>query len=475
LSNFKDLCHLLLPFVHLKLSKVLTTDTFYAHLSRITPHNHSLSLGFKLALVSLNLMILKRIQMKNLTILSNLLLLLFVGCAKSKSLPATDHGSISAIENKSFFTQVGEVHPYDENNLYASKMKECIYADEYEKSCKISDLPFLGSEDKTITIEMIMKRTLVSHDFLADTFRQTLKLVKPEILQMFGSVTAIVISDQINPSFYYPLTGTMYLSGRYFWRDYDEYQLLNQVKDSREDSGHPLQFTYDSDYINLITKKSFNTRADQSAQSYAEIAIRISRLLMHELTHANDYFPQDFYADKKLDANQTVVDAALKRLEANLLISQRLPTKVSSSKLAHLGQILYQGEDALPEDSLITATEVFNEFKNDIASDLYAYSTDNEDLAMLSEEALMLYYHDYQRYTVFLKLPGANIAIPEDYDYPIMGGLMGRVHNSKVKPRVLFAEEAIFGKVFADKLKIKLDGRKEDEIPAGASWDSLYY
>lgn len=413
--------------------------------------------------------------MKNLAILSNLLLLLFVGCGKSKSLPATDHGSISAAENKSFFSTVGAVHPYDQSNKHAAKMQECIYADEESKSCKLSDLPLLGMENKNITIESIMKRTLVSHDFLADTFRQTLRLVNPELLQMFGSVSAIVISDQINPSFYYPVSGTIYLSGRFFWRDYDEFQLLNQVRDSREDAGRPLQFTNDSDYINLKTKKSFNARADKSTQSYEEIAIRISRLLIHELTHANDYFPKDFYSDKNLDTKKTYLEAAVVRIDSNLLISQRQPTKLSSTKLAHIGQILYQGEEAKPEDSLVTALDVSSEFKNDVASDFYAYSSDNEDLAMLSEEALMLHFYNYKRYVVFLKLPGANIAIPDDYDYPIMGGSYGRVLNQKVKPRALFAEEAIFGKEFAAKVKATLDRHQEMNISQGTSWDSLYF
>ena len=86
----------------------------------------------------------------------------------------------------------------------------------------------------------------------------------------------------------------------------------------------------------------------------------------------------------------------------------------------------------------------------------------------------MLHLYDYKRYVVFIKLPGANIDIPKDYDYPIVGGSYGRVLNEKVKPRALFTEEAIFGKEFAAKLKITLDAHKEVIIPEGASWESLY-
>ncbi|MDO9182629.1 MAG: hypothetical protein Q7U04_09485 [Bacteriovorax sp.] len=409
--------------------------------------------------------------MKNWMIAANLFLLLIVGCSKSESIPG-DHGAISALENKSFFEEVGAVKPYRTNNPDTAKMNECIYADTNEKSCTVSSLPLIGLSKNQITVDDILDRTFISQDFLGETFKQVLLRLNPEILQMFGAVSAVVISDKVNPSFYYSVTGTIYLSGRYFWRNAEELKLLNQVKDFRAEMGLPLQFAFNHDYI--INGKSITSRADRNTQTYDEMAIVTARLLFHELTHANDYFPRRFYKSSNIDISKTYQKIAHDRFVTLQLASDQEVSKVSSAKLSHIGQILFQGAKASAEDSSILADDIISEFKNDVASDSYAYSNSKEDYAMLAEEALMLHYYNISRYTFIIKYPEAYFTPPQDFSYPIVWGEKSRVLEPNIKPRAYLAVENDLGLDIGKKVRAKLDPLSPVDIPANTNWDDLY-
>lgn len=387
-----------------------------------------------------------------------------LGCSKSKNVIPGNHGAISALENKNFFEQVGEVKPYYSNASYADKMSTCIYADTDEKSCKISDLPLIGINNDSILVEDILKRTLVSHQFLGDIFKQVLLKMKPDMLQMFGAVSAVVISDKINPSFYYNVSGAIYLSGRFFWRDYEEWELLTKVTDFRKNAGLPFQFQFQSDY--RANGKSLYERVDRDTQSIDEISNKLFRLLFHELAHANDFFPNSFYSKTNFEKNITYAEVSNERYEKLELISQQMPTKTESKKLDRIGQILFQEEPSTPIDSLISAEEVIEEFKNDVASDFYAYSTPFEDLAMLTEESLMFYYYNMYRYVVIIKLPKAYFEAPKDYEYNIAWGTKGRILGPNIKGRAVYAIESILGKNTSEKVSDKLDqSSSTDSMP----------
>lgn len=396
-----------------------------------------------------------------------------LSCSKNGggSIPG-DHGEASAALNKTFFEEVGEVYPYRPLAENAQKIKDCIYADTNEKSCPISKLPLIGISSGEVTVDKILDRTVISHDFLGETFKQVLLRMPTETLQLFGAVSAVVISDKINPSFYLHTSGAIYLSGRYFWRNYDEWEIVSKVSDSREGSGMPLQFIFDADYIR--SGKSIYEREDRNTQSYNEIAIKTSRLLFHELTHANDFFSPSYYKSEELDTSKTYSKDTLERWDAKKMLSHQMPEKVTSTMLTRIGQILYQGEKATTTDSQTTAEEVLTEFLLDTASDNYAYSTDQEDLAMCAEESLMLAYFDAPRFLILLKLPKPYFTPPENYVYQIAGGQKSRVLENRIKEKAFFAIENILNNSSASNVKSRLDHYYTKMIPVGTSWEDLY-
>ncbi len=402
--------------------------------------------------------------------INHFLFLLFItACSKNQSIP-DDHGAKSALKNKTFFEKVGEVKSF-RTSIYSTKMEKCVYADTNELSCLISDLPLIGISKDKITVDDILERTLVSHEFLGESFKEVLLQLNPEILQMFGASSAVVISDKINPSFYYSRTGAIYLSGRFFWKNTREREIVSEVRDNRERTGFLFQFLFDSDYMkegNPIT-----IRAQKNAQTYAEMSINVARLLFHELSHANDYFPRTFYRSSAIDLKSTYQKAAYDRFSKVELQSDRLPSQLSSKRLMKIGQILYQGVEAAAEDSALLAEEVVQEFKNDVANDDYGYSTTREDFAMLAEEALMLYYYETPRYLYIIKLPEANFVPPEDYVYQFVWGEKSRVLEPQIKQRASFVLESNLGSAIGQKIIKKLDEYKSVEIPANSSWEEI--
>ena len=401
-----------------------------------------------------------------------LLLVLIVGCSKGRSIPQ-DHGAISALENKAFFEEIGVVKPYNIDSPFAEAVSECIYNIEEENSCSLSKLPLIGMSNHKITVNNILDRTVTSHKSFGKAFEQVLLKLNPEIIQMFGSVNSIVISDKINPSFYYSSSGAIYLSGKYFWSNTDEAEVDISANDPKAAYGTSLQFGKGSDYVS--NNKSIYYRSKNNSRTFDEIFLPVVRLLLHELTHANDYFPKSLYKEiSALDLTQTYKKISYNRFINSQLLSDNQPTQLRSDVLLHFGKILYQGKPETKEDNLVLAIDIANEFKKDVASDFYSYSSTREDLAMSVEESLMLYYFDVYRYVVVFKYPYSNFIIPEDYDYPIVWGQKSRILVPAIKERVLYAIENVLGHKVRKKVDKKLENLSSVEIPADTSWDDLY-
>ena len=97
--------------------------------------------------------------------------------------------------------------------------------------------------------------------------------------------------------------------------------------------------------------------------------------------HMQTIFPRAFYLDEKaLDLTQSYGQ-----------ISYNQPSDLTSDKLIHLGGVLFKGTPPTSEDNLLLANAVANEFKKDIATDFYSFVSPMEDLAMNTQESLMLY------------------------------------------------------------------------------------
>ena len=114
-----------------------------------------------------------------------------------------------------------------------------------------------------------------------------------------------------------------------------------------------------------------------------------------------------------------------------------------------------------------------DEFKNDGASALYSYSTSREDLAMLVEESMMYHHFKYSRHTVFVKYPKKNFVVPEDFDYPIAGGIKNKIADQIVKVRLQDVLQKMLEPEYSKSIMTSIDQLKPTDIPEGTDWNNI--
>lgn len=380
-------------------------------------------------------------------------LILFTGCAKKTSLPY-DHNQ-EALDHSTLFDHPDEISMYIEGNPDAEKIKKCALANTIEKSCLVLDSPLLGINQTEVTIDAILAKTLVSRKSYGDTFKSILKMIPPESLIMFGAVNAVVIADRITPSFYTFTSGAIYLSASYFWKTPEEKIASHKIVDYRSDFGNSLSYEVSNEYVK--DKKDIWYSKSRSFRTNEEIAPALISLIFHELAHANDFFQKSFYNSSDLNMNKTfytITDERWGKLET---LSQNVKVKLKSEILLRVGKILYQGEEATIEDKNLKAALLSDEFNNDGASDMYAYSSENEDVAMLVERAMFFHYFKYNSYTYFFKFPGPDFKIPRDYTYEIGGAVKNKITDAKVKERAQDVLEKMFDATYAQSVINSLD------------------
>ncbi len=112
--------------------------------------------------------------------------------------------------------------------------------------CPLSTLPFLHqtTAGAVPTVDQIMDRVVVSHDWMGETFEQLLRTqASQDMLRLFNGVTAIVIGAQVRPSFYYALTGAIYLDAENFWLTAAQRDVINEAPDFRSDFDRDLMYS----------------------------------------------------------------------------------------------------------------------------------------------------------------------------------------------------------------------------------------
>ena len=324
---------------------------------------------------------------------------------------------------------------YNDSSLYKDRLKACVA---YDKSCSLNTLPLLR-EEGDITKDKIKARLVVSHKWMGDRFLEMLDILDDDIKQLLGSVTAIVIDDDIHPAFYTTQTGAIYIDPRYLWISADEANDITQKEDFRSSYGNKLKFIPTWRYVkDGEVAIGYSDLSNPQPRTREDIKLSLARLLYHELSHANDF------------ANRDVVDGAdrdipiVEALEMNK--EERVSTKLyhnmplTQSTLKHLGQVLYFGKEATPQDKELEASDVGSLFSTDSATNMYNYANQYEDLAMLFETAMMKYHYNIEMDIGFV----INPKNPQTCDdYILSWGVRNRIAKSDISNRANFVLKEI--------------------------------
>lgn len=327
------------------------------------------------------------------------------------------HGNSSRDEG------LANIYPVEPTAPYAAALKSCVTAEQTSQSCTINKLPPLGMEVTNPTMEDIRGRLLVSHAWMAERFMQVLNDMPDDMYQLFGGVTAVVIDDDIRPSYYQPLTGAIYLDPYGLWLTEVELSVISTVED------------YRGEYIRQMNFRPFwrytSPNVDTDERNLQSITIDMARLLFHELAHANDLFPPASYGS--VDTSRRIIEVidSLENQFPSTLLDSTYP--LASDNMFRLASILYRGAAATDTERAITAEQVGTYFDPDSASDDYAYSSQYEDLAMLFEEVMMKIHFDMDRDIAFVAAP---ITAPDVCDdYKVGWGVRNRAGEDRVLAR----------------------------------------
>lgn len=314
---------------------------------------------------------------------------------------------------------------------FAKALGDCTFNPSRSTACQLTELPFLGQDASTATVEQIMGRVAVTHPWMATRFRELLQAQPPELLQMMRSVTAVIIGSKVRPSFYFPMTGAIYLDPESLWLTQAERATIDMTPDERVDFGKDLQFralwryVKDNDYAYDFYPASFT-----GSRTIEDIRIAMGRLLVHELAHAGDFMPPQSLAT--LSRSQTA-EAAINS-QRSQWISEKLKrnSPLTSNTWLGLAQALYANRTPSAEERSYTPAQAGQLIEPDRAADAYGYFTQYEDLAMLTEELLAYCFYGVQR-------DFATSNRPSSGDFVVGWGMRGRVGVSAVNQAARFA------------------------------------
>lgn len=342
--------------------------------------------------------------------------------------------------NAYFDNRLAKVFPYNANSPYADNLVNCIYSNQLSSSCTLNKLPLIAKESTLPTIENIMDRVVVSHQWMGDRFKEFLenKDINNDFKRLLRATTGIVISYDVRPSFYWAATGAIYLDASNFWLTPQERDTINEAPDYRSSFGNDLQFVMpwryvkDNNYANnyIGVEERVNRTTDDGLY-------RLVSLMYHELAHANDFFPRNEWF---IHSNtMRVLDAANdSNFESDSLA---IAYPLQSSEMRALANVSFGGNTASNTQKSYLPTDIKTFFSTDNASDFYNYSSEREDYAMLFEELMM-----QSRYGIFRDVAITNKPTSDKVqgsDYIVTWGQRGRIGEATLKPRVLFSASRV--------------------------------
>lgn len=284
---------------------------------------------------------------------------------------------------------------YKSTAEFADSMQRCTYLGENTETCTLNELPFLGQSSSNPTISDILDRTVVSHTWMGDNFASLLELMPADLLEMFQSVTAVVIASDIRPAFYDPDTGAIYLDADFLWITDAERNDVSDAPDFRASFGDVLQVRLPWRFVKDNSSFSITLNLDGS-RDLEQVQVIMAFLLYHELSHAMDFMHPSRLSG--LDNNQTAA-SYLTSGQNYLSTSFNNFNPLSSDVMDALATVSFQGATATTTQSNYQPSDLINEFAPDGAIQYYGYTSQYEDFATLFETTMLSYHFGFQKDT----------------------------------------------------------------------------
>jgi len=352
-----------------------------------------------------------------------------------------ENSSISVpLDDAPFTNRVADVFLHNPNSPAGEQLINCVYSNNTKyDDCTFGQSPLIAQVTTTPTVDDIMNRVIVSHQWMGDQFKKFLENydTNDDFKNLLRATTAVVISYDIRPSFYSPTLGAIYLDPDDLWETPAQRDTINQAPDYRADFGAELQFEMPWRYVkdNAYAYYSYPLRYRLS-RSLDDSKYSFASLLYHELAHANDFFPSTRWLT--YSNSTTVYDAVVEVYNANQILSDYLQDNYpldalyasgGQNELTRLAQVRFQDPSLVTQQQIeYTMTDVANMFKTEGAPQFYSYSSTREDLAILFDGFMM-----FARYGV-----SRDVAVSDQQYSDIVWGQRDRMGEFWIKPRVSY-------------------------------------
>ncbi|KGJ88723.1 hypothetical protein [Thalassotalea sp. ND16A] len=320
----------------------------------------------------------------------------------------------SIVSGALFDDALANIHAYNPDSAFADALIKCVYSNQIENKistfCELSELPILAntSNGSTPSIEQIMDRVVVSHDWMAENFRAYLEAFdnQDDFKNLLRATTAIVLSYDVRPSFYWAATGAIYLDPNNYWLTAEQRDTINEAPDYRANLGDDLQFIMPWRYVKENKDVSFNYPVnDRLNRSLVDMKFELADLLYHELAHANDYLPPAEWSS--VSPSDSFYEAATDVAEISDDMIIRYP--LLSQEMKDLAAVRFTTEkEANDIQKAYTPDDVATFYKDDIANGFYNYTNEKEDLGILFESLMMSLRYGVQRDTAVTTPPDPN-------------------------------------------------------------------
>jgi hypothetical protein len=340
---------------------------------------------------------------------------------------------------------VQRVHAYRAAGPFADRLAACVYSPAlfYDRGstnlCTLAQLPLLAAgADDLPTVEAVMDRVVVSHDWMGEVFERFLRThdAHGDFRRLLGSVTAIVLGSHVRPSFYWSATGAIYIDARTLWLGARQRDVVGEAPDFRLAFQRELGFSAPWRYTigNAAAQLDFPADSRAAARDVGYLLYELGPLLYHELAHAGDFLPPA--ARATVDRSRLVYQAVPATRPSDRLAAA---APLSSAPMFALARVKFFGAAPTEEQKAYTPSQVAEFFRADRATDEYAFAVADgatvpvEDLAMLFEEFMMSHRHGVRRDVGYAgrREDGQTAA-----DLAVAWGSRGRVGEPSIRPRV---------------------------------------
>lgn len=367
--------------------------------------------------------------------------------------------------NSIYDSVVAKIFPANASANKVEGLEKCIYSNYFAAPCSLGQINLIGQDHPDPTVDNIMDRVITSHPWMAENFRKFLTEEDPhgDFKKLLRSVSAIVISYDIRPSYYWVATGAIHLDPQDLWLTPEQRDVIDVAPDYRSSFGQelkyvmPWRYVKDNDYAS-----SYYPREYRLSRGVSDLVPDLGSLLYHELAHANDTFPSS-----TLDSvtGTSIYNAFQKR--DGQTIADKLTTAhpKGSAEMAALGQVNYRGVAPTDAEKAYTPDDVAGFFSHDNAPTQYAYSSEAEDVATLFDAAMMSARYNILRDEA---VSSPRHATDSSQSFILSWGQRGRVTDPAVMPRSKFVFDLIFPELDSDAIYAALPAVKP--LKAGLSW-----